>query len=51
MIYLVTREQRLFDSDLYSIITVEESLSIMSTWNRVQYDSETDGNYKMTLKL
>ena len=51
MIYLVTRERRLFDSDLYSIITVEESLSIMSTWDRVQYDSETDGRDPHLCKL
>lgn len=51
MIYLVTREQRLFDSEYYEVITVEESLALMKDWKRVQYDSETEGDYKMTLKL
>ena len=50
MIYLVTREQKLFDSDYYEVITVEESLALMKDWKRVQYDSETSGNYKMILK-
>ena len=43
MIYLVTREQRLFDSEYYEVITVEESLALMKDWKRVQYDSETNG--------
>ena len=43
MIYLVTAKQELFTSDLYKIISIDESLQMMSTWNKVQYDSETDG--------
>ena len=43
MIYLVTFEQKLFESSLYKIISIEESLQMMKDWKVVQYDSETDG--------
>ena len=43
MIYLVTFEQKLFESSLYKIISIEESLQMMKGWKVVQYDSETDG--------
>lgn len=51
MIYLVTREQRLFDSEYYEVITVEESLALMKDWKRVQYDSETEGRDSHICKL
>lgn len=50
MIYLVTREQRLFDSEYYEVITVEESLALMKDWKRVQYDSETNGSLQNDLQ-
>ena len=43
MIYLVTSQQQLFDNELYSIITVKESLQEMETWKVIQLDSETTG--------
>lgn len=43
MIYLVTLQQELFDRDDYKIISVEESLQMMSKWNLIQLDSETTG--------
>ena len=43
MILLVTNQQQLFDSDIYSLITVEESLEEISTWKVIQLDSETTG--------
>ena len=43
MIYLVTFEQKLFESSLYKVISIEESLQMMKDWKVVQYDSETDG--------
>lgn len=43
MIYLVTREQKLFESALYKILTVQESLDLMSSWKIVQFDCETMG--------
>lgn len=43
MIYLVTNQQQLFESDLYSLMTVEESLREMQSWDVIQLDSETTG--------
>ena len=43
MIYLVTLQQQLFESDFYKIMTVEESLKEVSSWHVIQLDSETTG--------
>lgn len=43
MIYLVTREQRLFENPEYKTITIEESLQLMKDCKILQYDSETTG--------
>ena len=44
MIYLVTNQVEVFnDSSAYKIITVEESLNIMSSWKTCQFDTETTG--------
>ena len=43
MIYLVSNQRELFDRDEFKVISVEESLSMMSSWSIVQYDSETGG--------
>lgn len=43
VVYLVTREQQLFSSKLYKIISVEESLDIIKDWKIIQYDCETNG--------
>lgn len=43
MIYLVSKQQELYKSDLYELITLEQSLSIISSWKMVQVDSETTG--------
>ena len=43
MIYLVTSNQELFEQDIYKIISPKEALSMVSGWNRIQYDSETKG--------
>lgn len=43
MIYLVTRQQKLFDSDQYEIISEKDALRIMQKWGVVQFDSETSG--------
>lgn len=42
MIYLVTTQQELFDSDNYKIITVKESLDIMHSWFGLQFDTEAN---------
>jgi DNA polymerase-1 len=43
MIYLVTRQQELFNRDDFIIISVEEAFKMMHSWNMVQFDTETDG--------
>lgn len=43
MIYLVTSQQELFDNDLYKVISVEESLRLLSTLTIVGLDTETSG--------
>ena len=43
MIYLVTANQDLFENQHYKHISIEESIEMISTWNKVQYDSETNG--------
>lgn len=43
MIFLVTRQQELFDSDIYKVIGVEESLSLLSPLTVVGVDTETSG--------
>lgn len=43
MIYLVSGNQELFKTSLYKQISIEASIEMMGAWNKVQYDSETDG--------
>lgn len=44
MIYLVTKQQELFnDNSVYKIISIEESLQLLSSCGILQYDSETNG--------
>ena len=43
MTFLVTRQQELFDRDDYKIISAEESLAMLQTWQVIQLDSETTG--------
>ena len=43
MIYLITANQQLFKSNVYKIISVEESLIIMKDWKMIQFDTETLG--------
>lgn len=43
MIYLVTGQQQLFESDLYKVISIEESLQLLNSCKILQYDSETSG--------
>ena len=43
MIYLVTGNLQLFESDKYQLISLEESLNKLSTWKMFQFDSETTG--------
>ena len=43
MIYLVTRQQQLFEDIDYTIISAEESVKAMQEWKVIQVDSETTG--------
>ena len=43
MIYLVSNQSVLFDSEDYKIISIEESLELLNKADRLQYDSETTG--------
>lgn len=43
MIYLVTRQQQLFEDSDYTIISAEDSVKAMQEWNVIQVDSETTG--------
>lgn len=43
MIYLVTSNQRLFKSELYELISKEEALKMILSWDVVQFDTETTG--------
>lgn len=43
MIFLVSRQPQLFESDKYQMLSPEEALDKMGSWNRVQFDSEENG--------
>lgn len=43
MIYFVSAQRELFDNDVYSLISVSESLKILETWDMIQFDTETTG--------
>ena len=51
MIYLVTLNQELFEHEEYKVIGVNESLSLLSTQNMLQADSETSGRDPHICKL
>lgn len=51
MIYLVTTQSQLFESDLYKIISVSESLKLLHKCKKLQYDSETSGRDSHLCKL
>ena len=43
MIYLVTTQTKLFNSEVYELLSIEESLKIIQSWNVIQFDTETKG--------
>lgn len=43
MIYYVTLQTELFTNDVYTILSVQESINIISKWDFVQFDTETSG--------
>lgn len=44
MIYLVSKNRRLFESELYKTISFDKALSILLPLKEVQVDSETMGS-------
>ena len=51
MIYLVTAQKELFENSKYEHISLTKSLEIMSTWNNIQFDTETNGRDPHICKL
>lgn len=43
MIYLVSKQKNLFESNLYTEMSVEESLKEISSWKMIQFDTEGTG--------
>lgn len=43
MIYLVSRQQTLFDSTEYQKLSIEDSLAMINSWGSIQFDLETAG--------
>jgi len=41
MVFLVTKQQQLFESDLYKVIDEQSALEMMKDWTLIQYDCET----------
>jgi len=51
MIYFVSTQKELFNSDVYTMITPEDSIKMMESWSIIQYDSETEGRDPHLCKL
>ena len=51
MIYLVSNQQQLFESDRYSSLSAEDALQLMKDWDRVQVDTETSGRDARLCKI
>ena len=51
MIYLVSRQRSLFETDAYKEISVKDSIDLIESWKEVQYDSETSGRNARVCKL
>lgn len=43
MIYLVSKNQKLFSDPSYQSISTDESIDIIKSWNKIQFDTETGG--------
>ena len=51
MIYLVTKQESLFENEDYRVISVEESLRLLNSLTTVGLDTETEGLDPWTKKL
>lgn len=43
MVYFVSNQQQLFESEDYAALSTQESLQLMQDWNIIQVDTETSG--------
>lgn len=43
MIYLVSSNNELFENPEYKIISIQDSLNMIESWNVIQFDTETSG--------
>lgn len=43
MIYLVSSNQRLFESENYKMLSIEDAITEVSRWGVIQFDTETNG--------
>lgn len=43
MIYLISEQLELFETDTYQRLSVSDSLDMMESWDVLQFDSETSG--------
>ena len=51
MIYLVSKQQNLFETDEYSKISIDDAIDILRPHDWIEYDSETEGLDVYTKKL
>lgn len=51
MIYLVSNQKDLFNTNAYKHISVEESIDIMNSWETIMFDTETSGRNPHVCKL
>lgn len=51
MIYLVTKNRQLFESEFYTIISDIDALNIITKWDLVQFDTETSGRDSHCCKI
>ena len=49
MIYLVSNQISLYDSDLYEVVSVEESIKILEAEKELGLDTETQGWRKLII--
>lgn len=51
MIYLVSNQTELFPNEFYNLMTVEESLELLNSWEEIQFDTETSGRNPHLCKI
>ena len=47
MVYVVTKQQELFEPTEYKVISAEESLNLLKDCEVLQFDSETTGRLNL----